>query len=241
MKVNQCPNQQKIDQEVEASIVEVLSKTPLLLEENDQVDKVASILLPYYTGIEFEIERGDNFDIEIFRHIPNILEIKIDNDEQRYKLTNGIEGLKALYRLCDNLKEYCNPDYKSNIHYHIDFTDTFQFVNHESIKLSSEFILTELDKWNTINVAKEKREVKLDCKGNWVNFRNFFKTMEVRIGEQTFEYELIIKRILHLQEIAKQVKIMMEGQYYKYLPKKKHEKPKVDNIEEIINNRVIEI
>ncbi len=227
-------------EEEEESISKILKYNPIFLEHNEEVDKVANILLPYSTGFEIECAEGEGFDEDIFKAIPNIIDVNCSSFEQRYRIPTGLDGFICLYNIMENLKLYSIPNEESGYHYHIDFTDSWSLVTKESIELCENYILKELESWNYKGTYNSKQS-RLNCGAVWCRFQTYFKTMEIRIGEMSFDYELIVSRILHCQEIAKQVKIMMEGQYYRYLPKKKHEKPKVDNIEEIINNRVIEI
>lgn len=222
--------QPQIEAEQEVSIETIIRKNPLVLEENNKVNKVADFLLPYFTGIEIEGDMLSTYDITKFESVKGILDIKNDNDEQRYKITNGLIGLKALFNLCELLKTNSLPDYLSDIHYHIDFTDVHPLLTDDNFNYVSEYINSELDKWQ------------VTPKYHGARFRRSsrYHTIEYRIGEMTFEYEIIVKRILHCQEISRNVKNTLKLLDNIAANKlKKEPKKEIINAEEIIKQRKV--
>lgn len=79
-----------------------------------------------------------------------------------------------------------------------------------------------------------RKSCRIDQKGNWVNIRSGFKTIEFRIGELTFDYEELIDIVIKLQKLTKEVmrkahKISLQKGYNitKYHPLREvKEKPK---------------
>lgn len=223
---------QKLIVEVGESIESILRFNPIFLEDNIKVNKVADLLLPYSTGFEIECDRAKNFNEENFIKIPDILDVTCDYSEQRFRIPSGLKGFKCLFNIMETLKTNSIPNQDAGYHYHIDFTDVYDKLTKEFIDSQSSYILKELDKWNYIGTYNRK-EVNFNALGGvWVRFQSMFKTMEIRIGEMSFDYVVIINRILHCQEIARNIKINLKlGKNY----------TKPVNINEIINNRTINI
>lgn len=176
--------------------------------KNEYLIQTASSYLPYSTG--FEIECNSNYTDsqikEIFSKIPNIMHVSGGHSEVRFRIPNGIKGLVCLYNICLKLPEYFTLNMDSGIHYHIDFTDFPEAFNRDFIKKHNDFIIEELIKWET---ALDTKSVSAICQLDsrcWVQFQSGFQTMEVRIGEMTFDYTVIVKRIIDCNRIAKIVK-----------------------------------
>lgn len=211
------------------SIKDILITNPIFLKDNNRVNKVANLLLPYSTGFEIECNQSVNFNSKNFETIPNILDVNCDFCEQRFRIPEGLNGFKCLFNIIETLKTNSIPNENSGIHYHIDFTDVYDNINNDFIKENSKYILEELDKWN-YKGSYNKRFVTIGSGAVWVRFQDVFKSMEIRIGEMTFDYEVMINRILHCQEIAFNLKIKIKTRKNTKLPM---------NINEIINNRTI--
>lgn len=196
-------------------IRDAIKSFPLPLDKlESKLKSVANSYLPYSTGMEIECNikstngsrRDSIFVEEMFKSISNIMAVDIDNHEQRFRIPKGVEGAICLYNITEKLKEYSSLNPASGIHYHIDFTDITrdQFNNLlEQHRGTNSFILKALKSW--------------DYKGNYnswyvsgakdaVRFHKTYQTVEFRIGEMTFDYELIMKRILHCQNICKKLK-----------------------------------
>lgn len=195
------------------SILDILRTVPKVLDDtNPDAIKVGEYCLPYSVGIEFECPKGDKFNIEEFKAIPNIMSVNVDNSEQRYRIPSGLTGLKCLYDLSETLilNSLLNPE--SGIHYHIDFTDTYSKLTDANIGKNTNWILEELDAWN-YKGTYNTRDVCFRGGHKWIRFQSGFKTMECRIGEMTFDYSLLFKRITHLSDIARRLKNIVEHEY----------------------------
>lgn len=99
------------------------------------------------------------------------------------------------------------------IHAHIDFSDcppnsekTYWDLitgNDNFIEQNKEFILQELDKWEYPGSYNPRG---ITCHRTWVRMRSGYKTFEFRIIEMTFDYEVLIKRVLHASLLSKLLK-----------------------------------
>ena len=207
---------------------------PLFIPSNKMTEQYFNIALPFDVGIEIETE--------IFKSSFDIMQnfnksIVIQNDtEIKIRISKGLEGAKVLYNFLKLLNKHAYFNNLSGIHYHIDFTTFFDFFNNDINKIEKiicqheTYILTELDKWNYKGTFNTRRIS--SNKGDWLSIRKMFKTLEFRIGEMSFDYSLIIKRILHLTEI---VKFLYTANVFSF---------EIANIEEdnkIIKNRIIKI
>lgn len=172
--------------------------------------KKLDLLLPYSVGIEVETEPNKGVDTTILadkfkKENPLVMYIHFDNYEQKIRIPTGLEGAKCLYNFCNYLFEYYSFNISSGIHYHIDFSEVEDFISEDEAKENASWMLNELDKWG-YEGTYNKRRVCHDVKGAWINFRSWLKTMEIRIGNMTFDYATHITRILHAQEIAFRLK-----------------------------------
>lgn len=187
---------------------------PLVLDINDpDVIEAGEFFLPYSTGFEIECDQGENYDVKNFTSIPDIMHVDNSAYEQRYRIPSGIKGIICLYRIAHQLK-LNSVKTRSGIHYHIDCTDLADkgLYSYSHLAPFSSFMLKELDTW--------------DYKGNynkrvfnsgftWLRLNTRFNTIECRIGEMTFDYNLLLTRITHLQGIMKVVKARVLLDYNK--------------------------
>lgn len=199
MNLNELINQVEESPE---SIDYILSKTPHALEVNKTVKKVAKFYLPFSTGFEIECEQRENFNLSTFKNIPNIVEVKVDSHEQRFRIPKGIKGLTCLYDISIALKENSNLNLGSGIHYHVNFNKYFELIDKEVIKTHSDWILKELDTWKYRGTYNYRS---VTFNRTWVKFHKQYKTIEFRIGEMTFDYSLLFKRIAHCNAIVKKL------------------------------------
>ena len=191
------------DTEENISIDTILKTIPLALDVEDKiVQKLALFYFPYSVGFEIETITEN---IRIFDEIPYLIENKSSISELRFRIPNGIKGIQCLFNISIYLKKYAelNPD--SGIHYHIDCTDVYDLFNTDFIDKYSDYILTELDKWEYKGTYNPRKCIFSENR-NWVRFKKSYKTMEIRIGEMTFDYELLFERIRHSSEIVKTLK-----------------------------------
>ena len=208
----------------------ILKTIPLALDVEDKiVQKLALFYFPYSVGFEIETMTEN---IRIFDEIPYLIENKSSISELRFRIPNGIKGIQCLFNISIYLKKYAELNPQSGIHYHIDCTDVYNLFSTDFINDYSEYILTELDKWEYKGTYNPRKCV-FSSSRNWVRFKDTLKTMEIRIGEMTFDYELLFERIRHSSEIVKTLK------YNLLVPVvTKYDKHKA---KEIVSNRIIKI
>jgi len=230
---------QKGDQE-SINLSKLLATLPLAVESTPETRQVGDYLLPFGVGMEFECDMGPDYNVRWFEEIPGMVEVNVDRSEQRYRIVKGLEGLQALYRLSQGLCKYSLLNFGSGIHYHIgldDYYDDFVKVleNDKEQKLQ-EHILSELEKWN-YKGSYNRRAVSTGM--GWVRLQRGFRTAEIRIGEMTFNYELLFKRITHACKIFREVTLGLEEKLLlRNNPWLRYEK---QDINEIIKNRVKKI
>lgn len=177
--------------------------------------------LPYSVGIEVEAEVNRellpaNAFYGEFRESMGLMTLSISDYETQFRIPPGIEGFIALDKISQFLKKcyFINPS--SGIHYHIDFTGYGYYLDMSSNKNKiKNILLSALDTWN-YKGNYNHREINLH--GNkeyvWANYRQHFSTIEVRIGEMTFDYELLVKRILHLQNVSRLIKKILSDEFF---------------------------
>lgn len=187
-------------------------------------------LLPFTIGFEIEGFLGSNFNIEEFKSIIDIKDVSFDSEEQRFRIGKSIKGLKTLLIITNKLKLYCLENKGSGIHYHLDFYNYDKFYNNTNLLENyKSFILSELENWNYSGSFNNRN---FTIGGHsWARLNNSFKTIEFRIGEMTFDYFLILKRILHLSCIVKKINEDFELEQEKEL--------KEITVEEIVGKRLI--
>lgn len=189
-------------------IEEAVNTAPLsLLALSTRDLEEANKFLPYSIGMEFEtplnmtLFEGDMGRAkQVFSQIPFIMSVDLSHGEQRLRIPNGVKGLLCLYSITDFLKTYCEFNHLSGIHYHVDMTHSYNVVASNLTPVLKEYVLKELEKeWNpgTYNPRG------ISDTTAWVRKQSGFKTFEFRIGEMTFDYALLIKRIRHASGLIK--------------------------------------
>lgn len=175
----------------------------LSIKDNNIINTINNYL-PYSIGIEIECMKSSAFNLDKFLNIPDIIDVNIDNNEQRFRIPNGLSGLICLYNICDELKtnSELNPD--SGHHYHVDMTNTYHLLSKDFISNNEEWILKELDSWE-YKGTYNSRTIEFNNCHHWVRFQSDFKTAEFRIGNMTFDYEIIVKRLIHACSIIKRL------------------------------------
>ncbi len=177
-------------------------KCPLFLSQDERFRAIADQMLTRSIGIEFEATVKIDHKIvltTLAEKIPNIMDVDIDLLEQRFRIPPGIKGMLCLWEICELMKEYCIPT-DSGIHYHVDCPefDLFEKISLDYSPLT-QWMLDSVKCWNykgTANkwvVSYQRTAIKL---------HKDYRTIEYRIGEMSFDYELIIKRILHANNIT---------------------------------------
>lgn len=192
-----------MDAEVE-NIKELLRTVPIFLEGEPVATKVAMGLLPFNTGIEIECYKSPNYDVELFKKIPGIVDVQVDDYEQRYQIPSGLDGMICLYRLCEMLKTYSMLNEGSGIHLHVGMYDEWKHLNYKTKEENTNWILQELDSWGYKGTYNYRS---FSSGASWIRSNSDYKTVEVRICEMTFDYEVLIKRILHFHKIVRRLKL----------------------------------
>jgi hypothetical protein len=187
-------------------IGEAIYTSPIFLlsiKDKNLIDYINNHL-PYSIGIEIECSKSNKFDLNNFTNIPNILDVNIDDFEQRFRIPNGLKGLICLYNICEQLSINSKLNLDSGHHYHIDMTNTYHLITDKLIKDNKNWILNELDSWNYLG-NYNSRNIEFNTNHNWVRFQKEFKTAEFRIGNMTFDYNIIVKRLIHASDIIKKL------------------------------------
>jgi hypothetical protein len=189
------------------NINKLISSAPITLDvTNKDVIEVGNYYLPYSIGFEIECFKETNFNLKDFTTIPNIIDVNTDDEEQRFRIPKGIEGLNCLYNITLALKKNSLLYDKSGIHYHVDCTEMYDDLTSKIITDNKDWILEELDTWN-YKGSYNRRNFQFNTSHNWLRCQSSFKTIECRIGEMTFEYDLLFKRITHLSDIIRRFKL----------------------------------
>lgn len=173
----------------------LLFKNPLLLD--NKWKETALHYLPHDTGIEIECSVQPSYSHDIFNNIPFLVANHSDTSEQRVRIPQGLEGFQCLYNICETLKTHCLYS-SSGIHYHIDMRHIYKdIVNQDFMKNTETFIIKELESWQYKGTYNSKQL------GGWYRFQSGFETIELRVGEMTFDYRTMCKRICHGHYIVK--------------------------------------
>lgn len=171
----------------------------LSLKKRELIEE-ANAYLPYTTGFEIECNKLENFDDNDFLTIPDIKYVQTDNCEQRYQVPNGIRGLVCLYNICEQLKISSELNFGAGIHYHIDMRDCYGEINNSKfLEINKDWLLETLDTWEYTGTYNKR----LVGQAGGIWFRtNDVQTIEIRVGEMSFDYEVLVKRIVHANQIA---------------------------------------
>jgi hypothetical protein len=181
----------------------------LAIKDKESIDFINSFL-PYSAGFEIECNTLADYNYKNFEVIPDILDCgkynsnQITSIEVRYRIPNGLQGLVCLFNICNELHRNCSLS-ASSIHYHIDCTDVFDEIHNQNwINDNNNWIIERLKLWET---AKDyNANCKVSLYRAWVRLADEHSTIEFRIGEMTFDYNIIAKRILDCNDIVKKIK-----------------------------------
>lgn len=190
------------------SIKDSVRHYPLLLTSYPvKLQKEIDKLLPYRTGIEIEINtyltvNGHN----LFSSVSFLEKVVFEPQEIKFRIPSGIKGIICLYEICEILKKEYKLNPKSGIHYHIDCLDIERFNQFTFFHLNKDnsWVLNTLKSWNYTGDYNEWEIGSL--KNTVISFRDWHNTIEFRLGEMTFDYNLMLKRIIHAQNITKKLK-----------------------------------
>ena len=191
--------------------------------------------------MEFECIQQKHYNKELFEAIPNIIHVNVDSSEQRYRIPSGLKGMVCLYHISNLMKDMSIIDEGSSNHYHTDLTDIWEQVFQKG------YCRKQLQGYDYITESLKKWETAFDYSrtGNWWYF-NDIGTLEVRIGEPTFEYNIIIKRLMQCSDLCKIIRNIVPNDYkLNQLQKQLQDLNFFDELEiinqnqEIINNKII--
>ena len=193
--------------EIKELIEDAIYSNPLVLLtiQDEALIQIINDYLPYRIGIEIECPKSKDFNLSDFTSIPDIMEVNITSQEQRFRIPNGLVGLICLFTICEQLKINSELNLESGHHYHIDMTNGFDQLTSEHINTNADWMLKELDSWGYTGNYNE-RIIDFSMSHHWVRFQPSFKTAEFRIGNMTFDYSIIVKRLIHACQIIKRLK-----------------------------------
>lgn len=179
---------------------------PLLAIKNKNVLRQIDSYLPYSSAFEVECMQQTTFDVEAFMSIPDIMDVNCDSYEQRFRFPSGLKGLVCLYNICEQLKLNSELDPGAGIHYHVDCTDIWTQITDSYVSSSTEWILEELDTWHPEYTTRNRGYTGFGTfSGGWLKF-NDLHTLEFRVGEMSFDYEVLAKRVIHANDIVRRFK-----------------------------------
>lgn len=201
-------------EDIAKKIKKFLYSNPNLLLSLPQGEAVGRKFLPYSLGFEFECHKAENYDVEVFKSIPNIMDVSAGESEQRYRIPPGLKGIICLFDIANNMRKYSLINHQSGIHIHVDFTDSCAYVTDEFLEEIEDWLLAELDKYGEDPGGYNKRMVSRCCKGRWVNACTRYNTFEFRVFEQTFDYEKLLDFAIHLNELAVEIKSRLGLVFY---------------------------
>lgn len=180
-----------------------------------KLKKIAGSYLPFSTGIEIECSKKKFSYVNMVKHakeikesIPNLMAFRIQGEQETdFRIPNGIEGLVCLYRVLEVMKQKFLLNPKSGIHYHVDLSHNWDLIfcdskmSYTTTRMLIESIfLRELDTWNYTGSFNTRG---MDVyKGYWIRLCSEYKTIEFRIGEMSFDYEVLAKRIIHCNSMV---------------------------------------
>ncbi len=208
---------------------EAILKDPNIIQDEENVKELALDLIPYSTGFEIECLVSETAPFQNLE----LMDYSYSSDgEIRFRIQNGLKGFLQLKQISDTLLEYGNLNPNSGIHYHIDFTDKWDVdLIRRTIPSCSSWILEELDTWE-YKGTYNSREISINNYSTWVKFNNLH-TMEFRLGNMTFDYDILATRIIHCNDIARRFKKAMS--LMSCLPDGRYESLNINNI---LKNRV---
>jgi hypothetical protein len=138
------------------------------------------------------------------------------------------------------MKDMSIIDEGSSNHYHTDLTDIWSIINvcgYRHQLSDYDYITESLKEWKTAFNYNQTSD--------WWYF-NDIGTLEVRIGEPTFDYDIIIKRLMQCSDLCKQIRNVVPNDYkLKQLQRQLQELNFFDELsvinqnQEIINNKII--
>ena len=169
-------------------------------------------------GIEIEAILKSNYSIDDFHEAWNNANLACseDSDDNEIRIRLNVYDNKIsrclidLYLGLELIKKYYKLNRLSGIHYHVDCPEIFLnsniYRNYDNIVSNQhEWVFKALSSWNYNEVRGGNiRQISI-CKWSQVRIHTSYKTLEYRIGEMTFDYSLILKRIIHVINITNKI------------------------------------
>lgn len=214
-------HQENIDMIIDEGLLRNMAlNSPLALLglEDENLKDIANKFIPFSTGFEIECYSKPEYNLDTLRKeiakVPYIIQWNFSSDEYRFRIPNGIRGIICLHNISLFCKRYLTLNEKSGIHYHVDFSDVWTYYrnydNFDSIiRNHSNWILEELDTWGYKGTYNSRR---ISTSREWVTF-NALGTIEFRIGEMTFDHNLLLKRIMHCNKIVSNLRDKIDSPY----------------------------
>ena len=181
--------------------------------------------IPFSTGFEIECFSSDHYNADILRAIPFLIDYNGGGNEFRFRIPSGFAGLICLYFIADEIKTHLTINPLSGIHYHIDCNtdNSFNFINKSNfIHSNYDWIIKELNKWkykgtyNSMSISSDQPNNAYTIRqdgastmvsySSWLKFNYQYRTAEFRLGEMTFNYEVLLRRIMSANSIMKTLK-----------------------------------
>lgn len=201
---------------------EGVNSLPLLLDtlpEKQQL--IVDRQFPYSFGIEWEINTSNipmlypesmlHLSLPLkFSRYTNIYRIDQNETEFRQRFWPGKHGLLQLYWVCEFLKKTSHPNPLSGLHYHIDCTDVDDFLRFTTFCETQDWVLDALISWGYTGTYNKWT---ISMYKNAVRMHHGYDTIEFRIGEMSFDYSLIVKRVKHCQAIVQRLKYLYKKKY----------------------------
>jgi len=204
--------------------------------------------LPVDTGIEIECSVKSGYSKSLWDEIPGLIENNSTSGEQRLRIPPGMEGLNALYHICEVLNE---SFIKSNqgYHFHIDMTSCYHKITKDSVSYAQSWMLKELDTWQDKGDYNSRNVSFNSMSASWIRFQSGFKTMEIRVGRMTFNYKELVEMIVHAHYIGTYFRESLKiSEYLTYVEDIKREKKTLESnnlvlktAPSLIANRVVEV
>jgi hypothetical protein len=214
----------------------------LLLNQRDNkvVKSVANSILRWDTGLEIECE--DSFrrfaynerDAASKQEVRFAKDMNHGSDEKRWRIPTGVEGLVCLSDISGFLTKYCYPNTRSGIHYHIDCTEIKDWDKFTNFCLGQSWMLDAIKHWG---YTGKYNSWKISINKEAIKIHEDYKTIEFRIGEMTFDYQLLLKRISNCQNIINRLKYL----YKRFLSEESHKGTKVQNKDRFIHINIPDI
>lgn len=168
-------------------------------------------------GIEIEAILRFDYTIDEFYEAWNNANLVCSEDsdanEIRIRLNFYDDSISRclidLYLGLEIIKKYYKLNMRSGIHYHVDCPKIFSnpdiFYDDNIVSNQHEWIFKALSSWNYNEVRGGNARMISIAKWSQVRIHKKYKTLEYRIGEMTFDYSLILKRIVHVTNITNKI------------------------------------